>query len=123
MLIVTIKDIVNLNGNDITFRCLVQRNTSDGLRMIDGPEDVEWTFLPVASSRPVVILNFDEKNRTIDGVSGTSANNKSDFKYHKEVWPDITVHKIRGADAGSYTCKLRSGQTATAELYVIGKIL
>jgi hypothetical protein len=90
--------------------------------MIDGPEDIEWTFLRVASSVPVVILNSDEKNRTEDGVSGTSSDSKSDFKYHKEVWPDITIHITTEADAGSYTCKvMKTGQTATAQLYIIGE--
>ncbi|XP_053372812.1 vascular endothelial growth factor receptor 1-like [Mercenaria mercenaria] len=121
-LIVTVKNLVSLVGSNATFRCIIKKNTTDGMEMIDGPENIEWSFTPVGSNASVVILNFAEQNRTNDGLVGSSTVNKSDFKYHKEVWPDITIHELTVSDAGTYTCKLMSEQTASAQLYILDTI-
>ncbi|KAL4228426.1 hypothetical protein ACF0H5_011473 [Mactra antiquata] len=113
---VSIQNQVMLIGSYVAFRCEIVRNISTGQELVDEPHEIEWWFTAISSDTPVLLLGKDENSSSIINSSGDD----NEIKYHREVWPDLTVSNLKATDAGTYMCKVVNlGMSASAELYVI----
>lgn len=129
-LIMEMKNSVYNVGDNATFFCQMRVNTTQGLQHINQTQYIEWTFRPVASNKPQLILapeqNVAASSKSADtskqGEDMGQAGYHSDVKYARDFWRDLTIRNVRSEDAGTYTCRhTLYNMTVSAELYVVGK--
>ncbi|XP_052273809.1 fibroblast growth factor receptor 1-like isoform X1 [Dreissena polymorpha] len=127
-LIMEMRNAVYNVGDNATFFCIMRVNTTQGLQHINQTQYIEWSFRPIASNKPHLILAPDQNVASVLKSSDSTkredmgqAGYLSDVKYARDFWRDLTIRNVRSEDAGTYTCRhTQYNMAVSAELYVVG---